>query len=190
MTNRTTGELAEANPLSGGELLHIVQDGVSRRLVSRRLLTEVGMWGFFATETPPYGWLKCNGAAISRAVYPELFAAIGTRFGAGDGTSTFNLPDARGEFLRGWDDGRGVDAGRTLGSWQASQNLAHVHGINDPGHSHVYQGFNGSVIIATAPGIGFGAANTNVSLTGISILSSGGSEARSRNLAVLICIKF
>ena len=67
------------------------------------------------SATPPTGWLKCNGAAISRTAYAKLFAAIGTVFGAGDGFTTFNLPDLRGEFVRGWDDGRGVDGGRAFG---------------------------------------------------------------------------
>lgn len=78
-----------------------------------------GQIGLFAMDYAPQGWLKANGAAVSRTVYAKLFAAIGTRFGAGDGYSTFNLPDLRGEFPRFWDDGRGVDAGRVLGSWQS-----------------------------------------------------------------------
>ena len=78
-----------------------------------------GQIGLFATDYTPTGWLKANGAVLSRTVYTNLFAAIGTRFGAGDGHSTFNLPDLRGEFPRFWDDGRGVDAGRVLGSWQS-----------------------------------------------------------------------
>ncbi|MBV6750413.1 phage tail protein [Pseudomonas chlororaphis] len=80
-----------------------------------------------ATVQPPKGWLKCNGDPVSRAQYPALFSAIGIRFGGGDGVSTFNLPDLRGEFLRGWDDGRGVDSGRALGSFQDSQNASHSH---------------------------------------------------------------
>ena len=85
-----------------------------------------GMVMIFAGDFAPVGWLKANGAAVSRTVYANLFAAIGTRYGAGDGHSTFNLPDLRGEFLRFWDDGRGVDAGRVLGSWQgdAIRNIA------------------------------------------------------------------
>lgn len=73
-----------------------------------------------ATPNIPTGYrlLKCNGAAVSRAAYPELFAAIGTYFGAGDGVETFNLPDARGEFPRYVDDGRGIDFGRIVGSKQ------------------------------------------------------------------------
>ena len=78
-----------------------------------------GQIGLFATDYAPTGWLKANGAVLSRTVYTNLFAAIGTRYGAGDGHSTFNLPDLRGEFPRFWDDGRGVDAGRVLGSWQS-----------------------------------------------------------------------
>ena len=85
-----------------------------------------GMVMIFAGDFASAGWLKANGAAVSRTVYAKLFAAIGTRYGAGDGHSTFNLPDLRGEFLRFWDDGRGVDAGRVLGSWQgdAIRNIA------------------------------------------------------------------
>jgi phage-related tail fiber protein len=73
-----------------------------------------------AQSTAPSGYLKANGAAVSRTTYAALFAAIGTAFGAGDGSTTFNLPDLRGEFLRALDDGRGVDSGRTIGSAQAS----------------------------------------------------------------------
>ena len=68
-----------------------------------------GMIAPFAMTTPPTGWLECNGAAISRSTYATLFAAIGTVHGAGDGSSTFNLPDLRASFIRGFDNSRGVD---------------------------------------------------------------------------------
>jgi microcystin-dependent protein len=61
-----------------------------------------GMVMYFANSTVPQGWFQCNGAAISRTNYPELFSAIGTVYGTGDGTTTFNLPDLRGQFVRGW----------------------------------------------------------------------------------------
>lgn len=73
---------------------------------------------FAARATAPAGYLKANGAAVSRTAYAALFAAIGTTFGAGDGSSTFNLPDLRGQFMRGHDDGRGIDSGRSFGSNQ------------------------------------------------------------------------
>lgn len=87
--------------------------------------TPAGAVQFFAMSTAPVGWVKANGAAVSRALYANLFAAIGTTFGAGDGENTFNLPDLRGEFLRGWDDGRGVDPERWLGTWQTGTPISH-----------------------------------------------------------------
>ena len=73
------------------------------------------------------GWLLCNGQVVSRTTYAALFAVIGTTYGAGDGSTTFGVPDLRGEFLRGLDLGRGVDSGRVLGTAQAQQVLAHKH---------------------------------------------------------------
>ncbi|MEP7454309.1 tail fiber protein [Phyllobacterium sp. SB3] len=81
----------------------------------------------FAANTVPSGYLKCNGAAISRATYAALFSAISTTHGAGDGSTTFNVPDLRGEFVRGFDDGRGVDSGRVFGSAQAGAYESHTH---------------------------------------------------------------
>ena len=73
---------------------------------------------FFARNTAPSGWIKANGATISRSTYAALFSAIGTTFGAGNGSTTFTLPDMRGYFPRSWDDGRGVDSGRSFGDSQ------------------------------------------------------------------------
>lgn len=72
----------------------------------------------FAGTTAPNGWLLCSGQLVSRTTYSTLFGIIGTTYGAGDGSTTFNLPDLRGEFIRGLDSGRGLDAGRALGSQQ------------------------------------------------------------------------
>lgn len=95
----------------------------------------------FASPTAPVGWLKCNGAAVSRTAYAALFAAIGTTWGAGDGFNTFNLPDYRGEFRRGWDDGRGVDAGRAFASFQDQAIQSHQHtGTTNGGGSHNHSG--------------------------------------------------
>lgn len=142
-----------------------------------------GAIGHFACSSAPTGWLKANGAVISRTAYAGLFAAIGTSFGAGDGATTFALPDARGEFFRALDDGRGVDSGRTLGSAQASQNLSHRHrsptqgGANEAGYE--------------VPSTNF-VAYDFTSASGLSAYTDydGGSEARPRNVAWLACIKF
>lgn len=104
-----------------------------------RQLAPAGEVAYFARSTAPSGWLKANGAAVSRTAYADLFAAIGTVFGAGDGFTTFNLPDLRGEFIRGWDDGRNIDLARALGSFQDHQNATHSHGATASAagtHSH------------------------------------------------------
>lgn len=114
----------------------------------------------------PTGWLLCDGAAVSRTVYANLFSAIGTSFGAGDGSTTFNLPDMRGRFVR-YDDNMGNhgitgvtgsgaasrDTGRTHGSAQAQTTAKNgltntsstVSGTTNVGHSHGGTGVGGSV---------------------------------------------
>lgn len=72
----------------------------------------------FAMNSAPTGWLIANGVAVSRITYARLFSRIGTIYGAGDGSTTFNLPDYRGVFMRGIDNGRGIDASRSIGSLQ------------------------------------------------------------------------
>ena len=83
-----------------------------------------------AVATVPTGYLECNGAAVSRTTYSALFAIIGTNYGTGNGSSTFNLPDLRGEFVRGFDNGRGADSGRSIASSQSAQNASHNHSIS------------------------------------------------------------
>ncbi len=87
-----------------------------------------GIVDHYAGETPPSGWLVRDGSAISRTVYADLFARLGTRFGPGDGFNTFNLPDDRDLFDRGWG---GASSGRALGSYQADRMQDHYHGTGD-----------------------------------------------------------
>jgi microcystin-dependent protein len=104
-----------------------------------RQLSPAGMFSYFIRTTAPTGWLKANGAAISRTAYADLFAAIGTIYGPGDGANTFNLPDLRGEFIRGFDDNRGLDPDRGLGSTQAGSMQSHNHAASSDGrggHNH------------------------------------------------------
>lgn len=170
--------------------------GVYSKEEADRLMS-AGAVVHFARTSAPQGWLKANGAAISRTAYAGLYAAIGTTYGAGDGFNTFNLPDLRGEFLRGLDDGRGVDAGRVLGSGQLDQNKAHSHNAFDAGHTH-QSAFPVGDNLSVSPGSGYTVQQATVSTirettpstAGVSIGSSGGTEARPRNLAMLACIKF
>ncbi|WP_306168631.1 phage tail protein [Halomonas sp. MMSF_3323] len=75
----------------------------------------------------PEGYIENDGAAISRSDYRRIFDVFGVSHGAGDGSTTFNLPDDRGEFKRGWDHGRGVDASRNLFSHQGDEFRSHRH---------------------------------------------------------------
>jgi len=146
---------------------------------------------YYAANAAPTGFLKANGAAISRSTYSALFSAIGTVFGVGDGSSTFNVPDLRGEFIRGWDDAKGTDNvgdGRAFGSAQAGQIGAHKHlsgGTNHNSHSRAYGG-------ATASGNGPGGNITSGQNQQNSETVGGAensNETRPRNIALLACIK-
>ena len=121
--------------------------------------------------------LIANGAVVSRTTYARLFAVIGTRYGVGDGATTFQLPDWRAVFFRGLDNGRGFDIGRSLGVFQYSQNLDHSHGI--PSRSN-QNGGNGYVEDASAEDL----------TRTVNTFNEGGSEARPINQALLACISY
>lgn len=129
----------------------------------------------FAASAPPSGWLECNGAFLSRTAYADLYATIGTIFGDGSGSTTFNLPDLRGEFIRGWDHGRGVDTNREFGSKQADEFKSHNHAglVNTDGYT---AGMNNGYRYHSPCRNAMGYA--------------GGNETRPRNIAMLFCIKY
>ncbi|CAG9297578.1 phage tail-collar fiber domain-containing protein [Celerinatantimonas diazotrophica] len=147
----------------------------------------VGQIILVPATTAPSGYLKANGASLSRSTYAKLWAyaqASGNlvdekskdigNFGSGDGSSTFTVPDLRGEFLRFLDDGRGVDSSRTIGSYQAQAIQSHYHRV---GHSSSNLG---------SDGIAGGSHDRYYKNT----TSTGGTETRPRNIALLACIKY
>jgi microcystin-dependent protein len=151
----------------------------------------------FAMSTPPTGWLKCNGQAVSRTGYAALFSAIGTTYGTGDGSTTFNVPDLRGEFIRGWDDSRGIDSGRTLGSNQSDAIEAHTHDV-DIEASDIAD--SATELTSGQTGLQYhtyvydpegqpSAYLWSDSATGETD-STGGTETRPRNIALNYCIKY
>lgn len=160
---------------------------------------------FFARANPPDGWLICDGRAVSRAQHQALFSRIGTRWGAGDGATTFNLPDIRGEFIRGADLGRGIDPDRQIGSPQGDQNLEHDHdgtAVSAGAHNHgvvrTALVTNGILIVAnqftgTVPGFSQGLTNRTTGAapahTHTVTINQTGTENRPRNVALLACIK-
>lgn len=136
--------------------------------------------------TAPANHVKANGAALSRTTYAWLFGKIGTAYGVGDGATTFNVPDLRGEFLRGLDDGRGVDTGRSLGSSQADA-LQNITGTFAQGGLGTNTGaFQQS---STFTGVGQGAQPNYVSSFDASRVARTAAETRPRNVAGLYCIR-
>lgn len=156
--------------------------------------------------SPDSGWLKCTGAVLLRNAYPKLFAVIGTTYNTGGEFSTqFRLPDWRGMFPRFLDDGRGVDAGRSLGNKpQASQNLSHSHSASTAisgEHSHtttftrekVPNGSKDNAVLGDALDDGYQVMETSRAGSHthtVSIASNGGTKARSVNLAQVRWIRY
>lgn len=167
-----------------------------------------GLWAQFDNTTCPI--FTSSGAPSVRGASAAADWAANKRLQAGI---------LQGEFLRVWDDSRGVDPGRSMGTYQSSQNNAHTHGINDaghahsvidPGHAHGNGLGSGAYLVVAAGGSGYTAGSvwaspgitstpvtstgvTGVSIqtagTGVSIQSAGGNEARPRNVALLACVK-
>lgn len=131
----------------------------------------------FAMNAAPTGWLECDGSAVSRTTYATLFSAIGTTFGTGDGSTTFNIPDLRGQFVRGWAHSGSTDSGRTFGSGQA-------HAVQD--HVHTF-GF----ALSSPPGVpgGSGASAYNAGNTANMASGNAASETRPVNVALMYCIR-
>lgn len=153
-------------------------DGVNLVLRTYSALSSfAGAIMYFPTSSAPAGFLKANGATVSVLTYAALFAVIGTTFG-GDGIATFVLPDMRGEFPRGLDDSRGVDPGRALGSAQGGAIEAHTHTVREGSFSPVPGG-------QLTSGDDYTTATAFYQTSG----STGGTETRPRNIALLACIK-
>jgi len=154
----------------------------------------------FVGVTPPAGYLKANGAGVSRTTYADLFAIIGTLFGNGDGSTTFTLPDLRGEFVRGLDDGRNVDTGRFLGTSQgdAIRNITGTFQVtDDDSNNYRARVRNASGVFSANEVTGFPfSSGGSPSATFDGELNFDASdqvptadENRPRNVALMYCIK-
>ena len=183
---RTNAEETESNTRTSAdqELLNKIDALIKTKCVP------TGVVEYFAMTAAPVGWLEANGSAVSRTQYADLFAAVGTMFGTGDGSTTFNLPDLRGEFIRGFDNGRRIDDGRTLGSSQddafASHNHRFINEYNTATPSIIaYTDQNGEGIDGNPV-----SSSINRAWTYISMENTGEKETRPRNVALLACIKY
>lgn len=147
------------------------------------LVWPVGMIVPFGGESVPTGWFECNGAAVSRTTYAALYTQLSTLWGVGNGTTTFNIPDLRGYFLRGWDHGATNDpdsASRTggdhVGSVQADALKSHTHTLG--GYQCTVAAGSAYYVMKTAGAVTFTSNST------------GGNETRPKNKYVMFIIKY
>jgi microcystin-dependent protein len=156
-------------------------------------------------NSAPTGWLAADGTAVSRSTYAALFSAIGTTYGAGDGSTTFALPDLRGYFVRGSGTNGDSTAAGTFGAKQADEFKSHQHtgttGDDSPDHTHGFNDYYQKATGVSGSGTGAGwqegaffAANGTFGAStrhqhGFTTNSQGGTETRPKNIAMLYCIK-
>jgi len=149
----------------------------------------------FAGATAPTGFLACDGSAVSRSTYATLFTAIGTTWGIGNGSTTFNVPDLRGVFLRGTGTNGtyGTAVGPSVGTYAADTYLNHSHTATDSGHSHSTFGAGfpglspGGTTYSTISGTtSTGTGNANIT---VATSTTGGTETKPKNYGILYIIK-
>ena len=162
-----------------------------------------GVVKLFAGSSAPSGWLVCNGNAISRTSYASLFAVIGTTYGVGDGSTTFNLPDLKGRVPIGLDssqtefDALGDTGGAKTHTLATAEMPAHGHTVTDPGHTHdpltgtnflVFVPSGGTNTLDGGPYVK-GEATTKSAVTGITIANAGGGGAHN-NLQPYVTLNY
>ena len=206
---KTITQLPDATVVNGSDELIIQQSGVTKRATKTEVLNGIvnanidasagiastklstatqeslvpaGAVMAFAMNSAPSGWLAANGNAVSRSTYAALFSAIGTTHGSGDGSTTFNLPDLRGIFVRG--SGSQTISGTTYNKSFANKEtdavISHTHDVSDTNFS--------------ATNLTGGATPVNVVAGGVTRTTTnqspaGATETRPANIALLYCIK-
>jgi microcystin-dependent protein len=153
-----------------------------------------GAMMIWPAATPPDGWLLCDGSAVSRSTYADLYAVLGTSRGAGDGSTTFNLPDLRGRTIVMLDTSQsefnalGKQYGAKNVTLTTAQMPVHSHGVNDPGHAHYitsildnYGGGSSNNALASYPGANVRITDrwTDARATGIWLSNAGSGQAHS-----------
>ncbi|MDC6179036.1 phage tail protein [Ralstonia solanacearum] len=200
-SGKTNDNMAEIEAFSNALASDVTAIRAAADALSSDATSHTGSVAMFACKTPPAGWLKCNGAAVSRTTYERLFKLIGTTFGAGDGAATFNLPELRAEFPRGWDDGRGVDSGRAFGSSQAQALSSHQHktavgfdgsnlfGWGDGSATPIFGSEVQAGVLRVVGAVTQSGGAARIGYTDVTPMGVSG-ETRPRNVALLACIKY
>lgn len=139
-------------------------------------VTPTGQITAYGAAVPPLGWVVCDGAAIDRIVYSALFSIIGTTWGIGDGTTTFNIPDLQDKFAIGAGvTVLGTSGGNSTVTLTTTELPAHTHSITDPGHNHTTFAASSTGTTGTDPGAVTTGGTTGTSTTGITATNSTGS---------------
>ncbi|KIK84945.1 phage tail protein [Pseudomonas sp. W15Feb9B] len=191
---------AGANPetLAGFGIKDSYTKAEVEALIAKASALPVGSIVAFPVDAPPPGFLELDNSVKSSATYPDLSAYLGGKFNKGDeGVGNFRLPEARGEFLRGWDHGRGVDLGRQVGSVQADDYKSHSHRYFDSVAANIdpFGGTGAGVVngVVTPPATGGYLAtsgpDSNNLTSPTTTVNAGGNETRPRNISVMWCIK-
>ncbi|MGA1256590.1 MAG: phage tail fiber protein [Candidatus Nanopelagicaceae bacterium] len=176
--NVTTAKLADSSVTT----VKLADSSVTAAKIAAGAAVPTGAVFYFASSTAPTGYLKANGNVVPNgsgtvqgvtADFSALYAVLGSTYGAA-GT----LPDLRGEFLRGWDDSRGIDTSRSFGSAQTDELKSHNHSITP------------STVTGRAGGFSATAGSQPLSEETLVIGNTGGTETRPRNVALLACIKY
>lgn len=195
-----------------GNLVEVVAGGrlpvLDGSLLTGIKTVPVGSIMYWPTTVAPASYLIADGSAVSRIDYAELFAVIDVAYGPGDGATTFQLPDLRGTFIRGLDNGKGIDTGRAIGSFQDDAIETHTHGLTGTAsgvaHNHTItvggtfpgsgatptQVAKGGNVDGAAPTINTSNASSSISLEGLSTAATGSTETRPKNVSLLPCIRF
>ncbi|WPN75893.1 phage tail-collar fiber domain-containing protein [Pseudomonas germanica] len=186
---------AGANPetLAGFGIKDSYTKAEVEALIAKASALPVGSIVAFPVDAPPPGFLELDNSVRSSATYPDLSAYLGGKFNKGDeGVGNFRLPEARGEFLRGWDHGRGVDAGRQLGTSQLDAMQRLTGAITAADATALGQAFNG-VYSGTRSGVSKGVTAAADGLTSLDFDNARqartATENRPRNVSVMWCIK-
>jgi phage-related tail fiber protein len=191
------GEAVEILAFSSFSAANTYTKAEVQTLLTTASALPVGSMLPFPKGTVPPGFLEVDGSVQSATVFPDLAAYLAGSFNKGDEPAGyFRLPDSRGEFLRGWDHGRGVDPGRGVGSWAADSLLDHYHAVYsaEPGFGKLPIDANvvgsagdlGSIVKPAGSSVLDATLTSNVFLPNA---AKGGKETRPRSLAVMWCVK-
>ena len=174
---------------SSGQILAYASDGVAA-WSSPAAGVPTGMIVPHAIATEPTGFIECDGAAVSRTTYSDLFAVIATNYGVGDGSSTFNIPDLRGEFIRGFANGSANDPDRAARLNRGDGTTGDVVGSKQ---DDIFKSHNHTAPIYLYDSGGghnkFRSSRTLNFQTNASTNSTGGNETRPTNVQMMYCIK-